>query len=232
MFKDYNRDYSADTTATVINDVFLGGMFTILFLVLVGGSIVAEEFNKGTIKQLLLKPYKRSKIIISKIIAALLVFFIFMVVYALLIGLINGIAYWEFKSLFEPVLVYNFNTGKVVEQSLVFNCLEHFVALLPKYLMLLGIAILVGVTTTNTAIALIIPIVTAIGSTIINEFADKKIFAYFPTMCWDLTEFLHGGMPTFKYSTLPICIVVDIVTIVLLFGISVFIFNRKDIKNQ
>ena len=54
------------SAASVINDVFLGGMFTILFLVLVGGSIVAEEFNKGTIKQLLVRPNKITKTRLSR----------------------------------------------------------------------------------------------------------------------------------------------------------------------
>ena len=103
---------------------------------------------------------------------------------------------------------------------------------MPMYLILLGISILVGVITTNTAVSIIVPIVFNTAAGIINMLAQGKIFAYFPTMCWNLSEYLHGGIPEFKYSTLSTSIIVDIVTIVLLYGACILIFKKKDIKNQ
>ncbi|MBQ4030751.1 MAG: ABC transporter permease subunit [Bacilli bacterium] len=232
MYEDYHRTASYDTTASEVEDIFNGGFFTLLFLVLVGGSIVAEEFNKGTIKQLLLKPYSRTKIMTSKIIAAICAFIFFLVCYACAVIIINAIAYGEVKSLFEPLLYYHFGTHEVIKHSLLFACLERIVVIMPMYLILLGISILVGVITTNTAVSIIVPIVFNTAAGIINMLAQGKIFAYFPTMCWNLSEYLHGGIPEFKYSTLSTSIIVDIVTIVLLYGACILIFKKKDIKNQ
>ncbi len=231
-FKETKRGTIGGATSMSVVYTFTGSMLTVLFLVLVGGSIIAEEFNKGTIKQLLLKPYNRTKIFISKVIASVLIFTFFLCVYALITAIINGVAFGDIGSLFEPIFVYDFNQNKVLEISLIVRCLEYFLAVLPMFLILLGIAILMGVLTTNTAVSIIVPIVVYIGADIINAIANDKIMAFFPTVCWNLTEFLHGGLPSFKYSTLPISLGVDIVTIVIIYGISAFIFKRKDIKNQ
>ena len=89
-----------------------------------------------------------------------------------------------------------------------------------------------AIITTNTSVALVVPLVITIVSSIIQGLAKGKIFAYLPTMCWNLTEFLNGGLPIFKYSTFYKSLAVDIVTVFILFFISYILFKRKDIKNQ
>ncbi len=232
LMRETGRATATESTASSVLSVFAGGTFALLFLVLVGGSIVAEEFNKGTIKQLLLKPYNRTKIFVSKVIASILVFFLFLIAYALITALLNGIVFGEFRSLFDPVVFYDFNSGKVIEHSLLFACLERMLVILPMYLILLGVSLLMGVLTTNTAVSIIVPIVLDTGAGIINAFARSKIFAYIPTMCWNLSEFLHGGLPAFKYLKLPTSIVIDVITILVLYISSIIIFKKKDIKNQ
>ena len=232
LLKDTGKSSADDNTATAVLGVFSGGMFALLFLILVGGGIIAEEFNKGTIKQLLLKPYKRTKIFANKVIASIVVFILFLLVYAFITALINGIVFGEISSLFDPLFFYDFSKHQVIAHSLWFACLERFMVILPMFLIMLGVSILFGVLTTNTAVSIIVPIVINTGASIINAFAKGKLFAFLPTMCWDLSEFLHGGIPEFKYLKLSTCIVVDIITIALLFGISMFIFKKKDIKNQ
>lgn len=232
LLRETGRSFAKNNTATAVLSVFTGGMFSLLFLMLVGGGIIAEEFNKGTIKQLLLKPYTRTKIFVSKVIASLIVFVVFLVAYAFITALINGIVFGEIRSLIDPVLFYDFNKHQVITHSLWFACLEKFIAILPMYLILLGVSILLGVLTTNTAVSIIVPIVVSSAGSIINAFARGRLFAFLPTMCWNLSEFLHGGIPSFKYLKLSTSIIVDVITIVLLFGVSMFIFRKKDIKNQ
>jgi len=232
LLYDTGRTYAEENTATTVKNVFAGGTLTLLFLILVGGGIIAEEFNKGTIKQLLLKPYKRSKIFMSKVFATLILFFLFLVVYGLITAIINGIVFGEIRSIFEPILVYDFNRSKVLEYNIITSCLETFIAILPMFLIELGIAILLGVLTTNTAVAIVVPIAVNTGAGILNMLAKGRIAAWLPSMCWDLSIFLHGALPQFKYSSLPIAIFVDVVCIVLLFGISMILFMKKDIKNQ
>ncbi len=48
------------------------GLFIIVMIVMIAGTIVSEEFNKGTIKLLLVRPYSRNKILLSKFITVLI----------------------------------------------------------------------------------------------------------------------------------------------------------------
>ena len=230
--KRKNKNFTSSTTADAVLGVFSGGMMSVLFLVLVAGGIIAEEYNKGTIKQLLLKPYTRAKILTSKVLTVIITFALFMFVYALMTGLINGIIFGDFKSLFDPVLIYDFNKDTVIEVNLFIRCCQLFLSVLPMFLILLGISLLVAIITTNTSVALVVPLVVTIVSSIIQGLAKGKIFAYIPTMCWNLSEFLNGGLPYFQYSTFCKSLIVDVVTIFVLFFISYVIFKRKDIKNQ
>ena len=87
-------------------------VFIILIGIVIAGSIVSEEFNRGTIKLLLVKPYNRIKILMSKFIVCILILLLSIgIIYIsqlLIGGLING-----FDGLSEPAIVYDFNTNKV-----------------------------------------------------------------------------------------------------------------------
>jgi len=48
------------------------GLFILIYIIMISGSIVSEEFSKGTIKYLLTKPYRRRTILASKLITILL----------------------------------------------------------------------------------------------------------------------------------------------------------------
>ena len=67
----YGLAYSAKSE---LFDAFSGySLFIIILIIIVAGTIVSEEFNKGTIKLLLVRPYSRVKILLSKYITCLIV---------------------------------------------------------------------------------------------------------------------------------------------------------------
>ena len=233
FYKDKKSFEASTEKAVSLNDIFTEDTFALFFLILVGGTIIAEEFNKGTIKQLLLKPYSRTKIFTSKVIACLLSFVVFMFIYSLAVVIINAIVYGDIKTLFEPMIFYDFAKGKVIEHSVLFACLESLVCVLPMYLIMLGASLLLGVLTTNTAVSIMVPVMFHAFYQLIHFLArGAKWLAYLPTMCWNLTEYLHGGIPEYQYSKFSISIIVDVITLVLIYGLAYFIFKKKDIKNQ
>ena len=57
----------------ILTNFYSEYLFLILvFGVMIAGAIVSEEYSKGTIKSLLITPYKRSKILLSKFITVIL----------------------------------------------------------------------------------------------------------------------------------------------------------------
>ena len=224
-----------DTVHALIKYDFSSTIFLIIIgIIVVSGSIVADEFNKGTIKQLLLRPYSRTKILMSKYISCLIVFvalLLFRLVLSTIIyGFLNG---WS--SLSIPVIMYNFNTGKVMELSIWTYILIYTIGLLPLYLILLSLAFTLSVISGNNVLAVGVSIVGYIAASIINTFANSikySIVKFFPTLCWDLTPYWFGGLSPYRYSTFGVSLVVDIVVLILFIAISIFVFNRKEIKNQ
>ena len=77
------------------------GLFIIVIVVMIAGTIVSEEFNKGTIKLLLVKPYSRNKILLSKFITVLIMV-AFSIVMIIGMELIVGGFIFGFESLSVP----------------------------------------------------------------------------------------------------------------------------------
>jgi hypothetical protein len=145
-------------------------------------------------------------------------------------GFLNG---WS--SLGIPVIVYNHSTGNVMELSIWSYIFMHILSLLPIYLILMTAALFIGTISGSTVLSVAISFVGYFMSNIVDLAANSvkyKFLRYFPTLCWDLSEYLYGGMSSYKYGTLLNSIIVDIVTIVILVVGAVIIFNKREIKNQ
>lgn len=207
-------------------------MIVLIAFLIIAGGIIAEEFNKGTIKQLLLRPFTRSQILVSKIIAAVIATFIFACFYYFMDLLIVGLMNNEFKSIFEPMIVYNFKTESVVEYSTFTYCLLNILATLPEYFLMFAICILVGILTTNTVACVISIFGVDFLNGLLSAFLPEKIAAFMPTNCMNFVEYLFGGISSNKYQTLLSSSIVYVVTLVVIVTISFVVFKKKDIKNQ
>ena len=224
-----------DDVSNILKMTFSGTIFfAVIVVILIGGSIIADEFNKGTIKQLLLKPYTRTQIILSKYITCIIVFFLYMLFYLLCSTIIYGFLH-GWSSLGIPVIVYNHTTGNVMEISIWSYVFMHILSLLPLYLILMTAALFIGTISGSTVLSIAISFVGYFMSSIVSLAANSvkyKFLRYFPTLCWDLSEYLYGGMSSYKYGTLLNSIIVDVVTIVILVAGTIIVFNKKEIKNQ
>lgn len=230
--KDYNGYFSVKEM--LISEFSGPILFVLVMVIFIAGSIVSDEFNKGTIKQLLLRPYTRTKILASKYISCIIVFLLYTIFYALVCTVAYGLAS-GFGSLLEPVIIYDFASASVVEMHLIPYLLLQFVSVLPAYLIILTLAFFMSTISGNTALSVMVPFMTYFISSIINALAsalEVKVLKFFPTMCWNLNEFLFGGLPTFKYATLSTSIVVSVITFLVFFLLSFILFKKKDIKNQ
>ena len=208
-------------------------VFIILIGIVIAGSIVSEEFNRGTIKLLLVKPYNRIKILMSKFIVCILILLLSIgIIYIsqlLIGGLING-----FDGLSEPAIVYDFNTNKVEQINIFAYVALLGICKLPIYILLTTLAFTCSTLFTNTAISVAVPFLGYIASSIINQFAllyDLKWIIYFVTPNWDLTCYLFGGSPLFEGLTAPFSIIICVIYLILLLVISSIVFKKRDIKN-
>ena len=223
----------SDTLRSVIMNFFAEYSFLIIvFIIMIAGAIVSDEFSKGTIKSLLIVPHDRSKILLSKYIAvmiSLVLFITFLFVAQLLVGgIILG-----FSSLNIPAVVYNL-TDKNIEVLNIFSYfLFNLVANLPQIILLATLAFAVSVILNSTAAAITITFCGMIAADMINGIAysyNIKLLNYFVTTNWDFTTYLFGGTSIYGV-TLGHSILICLTYLVIMLVITFMVFKNKDIKN-
>ena len=204
----------------------------IVAIIIVAGSIVSSEFSKGTIKQLLIKPHSRAKILLSKIIASLIAIFLFCIVYNGALIIANCYEYSDFTSIFGNNAVYDFSIGKVREVSVLSQCLYGFVSVLPAYLIIFFFVIFMGVLTTSTISTVSSTFGVYLFYDLLSLWLKPKVLAYLPFYCWDLSPYMYGGLSSNIHASFGTSLLIDIVTIIVLMILSFVVFKKKEIKNQ
>lgn len=205
----------------------------IILIIIVSGTIISSEFSKGTIKQLLVRPYTRTSILLSKFISTVIILII-SIIYLLLCDFLIGGLFFSFDSLSVPVIVYNFDTNELVSYNVFAYTLITILVKLPMLLLILALAFTLSTVSANSQISISLPLVGYMFSEVINALAisfDLKWMKYFPTLNWNLSEYLFGNLPAFKYTNLPFSIIVTIVYLIVMLLISILIFKKKNIKN-
>lgn len=183
-------------------------IFIIICIVMVSGSILSDEYNKGTIKYLLIKPYKRYRILLSKVFSSIILLILSNVFYFICCYICYG-------------LLNKFNYDVSIMKDILINILY----MLPEYFIILFFSLFISVISNNNGSSIVCGISLFIGSSIINDLIISNSIKYlywFPTMCWDL----RNGINSFDFN-----LIICIVTILILLINSFIIFNRKEIKN-
>lgn len=234
----YILDEEVDTNnANTLRSVFINffseySFLILIFSIMIAGGIVSDEFNKGTIKSLLIVPHKRSKILFAKYISIIIM--ILLIIGVLIVSelLIGGIL-MGFSSLSIPVVVYNI-TDSALEIINIFGYLGlQILANLPQIILLATLAFACSVIVNSTAFSIVIPFCGIIASELINGFAlvyDIKILNYFVTTNWEFTVYLFGGTSIYGNSLLH-AIIVCLVYLLIMLVVTFIVFKRKDIKN-
>lgn len=221
------------TSRAVFIEFFSEYNFLILvFVIMIAGGIVSDEFNKGTIKSLLITPYKRSTILLSKFLTILLMI-PFVVLFGLLIQFILGAIFFGLKSLSIPVVVYNLTSKSIEVVGLLKYIIIKFIAFLPQVILLVTLAFSVSTIINNTAFAIAITYGGMVASEIINTLAlsfDIKILNYFVTTNWDFNLYLFGSKSPYGNS-LTHAIIICIIYFLIMVIASFIVFKKRDIKN-
>ena len=209
------------------------GLFIILTVVLISGAIVSEEFNKGTIKLLLVRPYSRIKILMAKFVVVLLTIIITMLIIAILQLIIGGI-FFGFSSLKIPVVEYNYKTETLIEINIFKKVAMTAVEILPEYILLGTLAFSLSTIFTNSALAIIVSMVGYLVSNTINSLAiyyNVKWLKYFVTLNWDFTQFEYGKLAKMEGITSTFSTAICIVYFAIMLITAITVFKKKNIKN-
>ncbi len=208
-------------------------LFIIITVVLIAGAIVSEEFNKGTIKLLLVRPYSRAKILFAKYVVVLLTVVFIMVAILIMQFIIGGI-FFGFDSLSIPAVEYNHNTNSIVETNVILSTILTGLAKMPIYILIGTLAFALSTLFTNTAVAITISLLGYMASSMVNQFAyyyNLEWLKYFVTPNWDFTQFLNGKLPLMEGLNIPFSIVICLIYFAIMMIPTFIVFKKKNIKN-
>lgn len=211
--------------------------FVAIFGVMLGGWLMASEYQQGTIRLLMIRPKKRLKILMAKFTAALAVCLALYAAGALLNGLLNG-AFNGFADYAFPNYTI---TGEI----------NFFAYYLPKFAMciatiLLGFtsAFMFSVLTKNTAVSIVVPAVCYIGSlifTVFFLFSNMLKWAVYTPIPYvqlslllnvnDRSNPLYYAVQSGLDINLPLGIGMLLFMSVAFTGVAMLIFHRRDIMN-
>ena len=209
------------------------GIFLIVVVVMIAGTIVSEEFNKGTIKLLLVKPYTRNKILMAKAITTLIMI-IFIIVVTLVMQILIGGIIFGFGSLSEPVVAYNFNTNTMEEMNIFANLGVQTLTQLPMIILLATLAFAISTLFTNSTLAITISLLGFMSASIINQLAigyDLQFMKYFVTMNWDLSIYANGALPYMEGMSMTMSIIICVVYFLIMMIPTFIVFKKRNIKN-
>ena len=208
-------------------------LFILIIGIVIAGSIVSDEFNKGTIKLLLVKPYNRIKILLSKFIVCLLIL-VLTIVFIAVCQLVVGSIVFGFDSLTTPAIFYNFDTNRVETMNILAYVGLIGICKMPIYILITTLAFACSTLFTNSALAIAVPFLGYMSAPFINQLAlayDIKQIIYFVTPNWDFTYYLFGGTPLFKGLTVPFSLAICLIYLLVMIVVSCIVFKRRDIKN-
>lgn len=225
---------SPKTTRNLLINTLSDNFLFIMIIVAAGaGSIVSTEFDKGTIKLLLIRPYSRNKILLSKYIVSVFMI-IFAILSAFIMQLIIGGIFFGFSSLNIPVIIYNFVQNKVMHINLFKYIFDNVLAVLPEFILLATLAFAISTITNVSTLGVALPIVGVGAADIINLIAiNRNIIPlkYFVTLNWNFTNYLYGGVNSFPTLSIPFSILICAIYFLIMIITAFIVFNKRNIKN-
>lgn len=196
----------------------------IIFLIIyLSGTTISEEYYTGTIKNILIKPYTRVKILFSKILTNFLIIILATVILVVFQYLLGGVLF-GFESYSLEAIRYNTFSKNIETMNLSQYMLIIVFSKIIMYVILSSFSLLFGIITNNIALNILISLGTYFLSNakiLINNIT-KYLFIY----NWDITKFLFTNS-----SLLQQAMIISSISLLIIFSLIIIIFKNKDVTN-
>jgi ABC-2 type transport system permease protein len=232
QFLDQDINPNAKTNWHFMNDVVVGvSSLVTLFVVVVGSANVAAEFSDGTIKQLLIRPHQRWRILLSKYIAVI-IYALLLVLTLIVSGYIIGLLLFGSGDFNMKMFEITLEGRKVAIVGTQFWL--KMLYFIPSLLIIMTIAFMLSTLFKSQALAVGIGIFVLFFSStlggIILMLADKYTWAkllIFPHL--DLTVYALQDR-ILEDITLPVSLSILAVYYAVFMMLTFFFFQKRDIS--
>lgn len=220
--------YSEYSFWKFMNDNTFTFSLIITFTLIAASSIVSNEFTWGTIKLLLIRPYSRTKILLSKLISIYLFSLVMMVIF-FAITLIVGLLFFGTGG-YNDVNLFMEN-GKIIEQPIYLIVLETYLFLFIKLVLITSFAFFVSTVFRSSALAMGISIIILLlGSTIVELLILAKMYwvKYLFIYSMDVSRY-DGGLSVIKGTNETYSIVLNAIYFIVFIVLSIIVFKKRDV---
>lgn len=216
-------------TRLSMNNVYFMGIIALIITVIICGGIVASEHKTGSIRLLLTKPFKRWKILLSKLLVMLFIFLSSYLIGIIITYLLSGVMY-GFSDFSIPLLINN--NGIITDTSYIiftFNNILKSVLIIILFLVLL---FSISSITLNTPISLsIILILIFILIFLPYVITFNSYFNYLPIFLLNFHEVIYSTNNSFVNINTNSAIILSICYSIAILVITFIIYCKRDIKN-
>lgn len=231
-------EFQKDARSIVMQlyDVYV--ILAVIMIIIIGGGIVANEFLKGTIRLLIIRPVSRGKILASKFLALIILGLGLIIASTILLIIASGITY-EFGDFSIPVL--SMSKGSVVEISYIMVLLKNMLISISSLIFITSVVFAISTLAKNTAMAVAISMLLYIGALPITLLLSSFKFTWVSnTLIPYMNISIFNIVPTFKevltsYHGVDLNNILGvnqlIITSVIIITITFIIFIKRDVKN-
>ena len=142
--------------------------------------------------------------------------------------------FFSFDGIDVPMLIYNYNTNKLLEFNPLVYMLIIFIHRLPQFILLLTLAFSLSTIFTSTSLANTFTILGYMTADILNTLSrafNLKFMNYFVTLNWDFRNYLFGALPNYEGFNIKFSSIICLIYLVIMLVVSFTIFKKKNIKN-
>ncbi len=205
-----------------------------VFAVLLGGWVIANEFQSGTVRLLMIRPRTRNKVFASKFLGGLVYIFIIYAATYLLSVIVCGFMYG-----FADFAYPNYTASG--EVSFFISFMGDFLAGFASIIFMYALAFFCSSVIKNMAVSIIIPMLALVGTMILLPImannAPVDALAFTPVMYIYMNELFTSSyyMETLIEKGMPVSVGLGVVVMLIYSAVLLFIgsivFRKKDITN-
>ena len=203
-----------------------------IFIVIIGGSIVSQEYSWGTIKMLLIRPVKRWKILSSKFVSVVVIGIAYLLINFIL-SFIIGLIFFG-KDFGSTRFLYEHH-NMVQDVSVFFHYLQVYGSNLVDIIVISAFAFMLSTLFKSNALAIGLSIAIYFGGQLIlgviyafNEVIPKYLF-FFNMGLYD--QYVNEGTDLFLNTTAAFSACVLAVYFILFMVISFLVFEKRDVAD-
>ncbi len=209
-----------------------------IFAIMMTATTIASEQDSGTIKLLLVRPYTRTKILLSKLLSV----FFFIVTFCVFAFIISFVAGWAIFGLTNAQVLAIFNGSSVFSIHPLLLMLIHLLTMIFQITFYASIAFTLAVVFKNFATALVSSVVVYLGAITCNllltksvaykilPFTNTYLFRYFGGAFASSTNTLSNifVQPIYTSMNFVWSLVISLLFMTIMYLISFLVFKQRD----